>query len=252
MNHSGTSPSAAITEGGSEGVNVRVVDSGPDKGELPSGTLDSRFARSLKEFVTTQMVQPEDTEAPLYLQRTLSVEYRPKTMLEGTFLRNGLECKLCVSTMKVSYVRDTEDLFFRPKKEVRRKGGALARQGSKTSRKTASQMRENFHEWLRQRMGELPPSESSEEEEEEEEEDEPNEQAEDVDMDAAEALAGGNGDEIMDAENEGEMHEEDMAPGDQGRQEVFDGEDNHEEDAGGEMQEREEMYEDGDETGLES
>lgn len=179
-----TAASAAITTGGIQGLHIRVVDSAPDKGELPSGALDARFAKSLKTFLTTPSSVCKDAASPLFLRRTMAMEERASVLVEGTLLSNGLECKVCVSTMKVSYVRDTEDVFFRPKREHRQKGCLLARRGGSRSKRTPEQMKQQLQQWLRLQVSELPPNESSDEGE-----GEGNEQGEDA-YDAAEALAG--------------------------------------------------------------
>lgn len=41
-------------------------------------------------------------------------------VMEGARIINGLECKIACNSSKISYVLDTEDLFFRPRWKKRR------------------------------------------------------------------------------------------------------------------------------------
>lgn len=81
-------------------VGVRMVDHGPDKSELPSGILDSRFSKYLRSFVTSGASIPESTASPLYMERNLPVSKGTEAM-QGVHLLNGLECKICCATAKV-------------------------------------------------------------------------------------------------------------------------------------------------------
>ena len=73
----------------------------------------------MKRYV--QSDTPAVTQSRNGIEEVLAVYRRKlekkgrKEDLTGCILRNGLEHKVSCSTSKVSYVLDTEDIFFRPK-----------------------------------------------------------------------------------------------------------------------------------------
>ncbi len=75
-------------------------------------------------------------------------------VLENTELVNGLECKICLSTYKMFYVEDTEDLFHRWRPRA-----AAVRQALKSKVETKTKQRlEKFHQWQSKRLSQLPPA----------------------------------------------------------------------------------------------
>lgn len=85
------------------------------------GILDPSFAEYLSQFID-QVGAPKQ-DARLFLHRNLpsvqgghdTLTTYPPTLLTRCLTRNGLECKIACASSKVSYVLDTEDLFFRAK-----------------------------------------------------------------------------------------------------------------------------------------
>ncbi len=83
------------------------------------GILDPSFAEYLVQFID-HVGQPKQ-DARLFLHRNLpsmddtTLNTYPPTLLAKSLVRNGLECKIACASSKVSYVLDTEDLFFRAK-----------------------------------------------------------------------------------------------------------------------------------------
>ena len=114
---------------------IRLVEVGPERPDLPTGTMDARFASHLQTFLTTPAgddipeeaeLEDEDERTGVYLGR--SKERAGFTdlnsALENTTVSNSLECKVSCSTSKVSYVLDTEDVLHRAKNKSKMNGKA--------------------------------------------------------------------------------------------------------------------------------
>ena len=100
-------------------IEVLLLDGFNERLHIPAGSLDKNFAEYMKRYVQTDT--PAVTQSRNGIEEVLAVFRRKlekkgrKEDLAGCILRNGLEHKVSCSTSKVSYVLDTEDIFFRPK-----------------------------------------------------------------------------------------------------------------------------------------
>ena len=100
-------------------IEILLLDGFNERLHIPAGSLDKNFAEYMKRYVQTDT--PAVTQSRNGIEEVLAVYRRKlekkgrKEDLAGCILRNGLEHKVSCSTSKVSYVLDTEDIFFRPK-----------------------------------------------------------------------------------------------------------------------------------------
>ena len=82
---------------------------------------ERRAMKYVEKFVHTPATVAEvPKKQKLFLQRNKKKMPEEKA-LQNIVIRNGLECKLCIATMKLFYVEDTEDLFYRRPQTTREK-----------------------------------------------------------------------------------------------------------------------------------
>lgn len=151
---------------------IRLVEVGPERPDLPTGTMDARFASHLQTFLTTPAgddipeeaeLEDEDERTGVYLGR--SKERAGFTdlnsALENTTVSNSLECKVSCSTSKVSYVLDTEDVLHRAKKKSKTNGKAPNKRKSLQEKNEKTRLAK-FHEWVKAKAtdGEAEPMET--------------------------------------------------------------------------------------------
>lgn len=99
----------------------------PDRSDVPAGVMEPGFAGFLSSFLDTPSVAIKQVPGtPKFvlgrnLKRKLGAE-GPDSLLDGSLLSarvfNALECKISSQSSKVSYVLDTEDVLYRPRKKV--------------------------------------------------------------------------------------------------------------------------------------
>ena len=140
-------------------LTLQLKDTSLDKADLPAGTMDAQFHGYLGRFLHAS-IQPDEIlskswldqsdRPPVYLRRT-KLNPRPvdrkdedSAILADKFadvVFNSLECKVSCSNSKISYVLDTEDIFYR--KSVRWAGQAVHKRIQQ--RKV---MESKFRQWL--------------------------------------------------------------------------------------------------------
>lgn len=133
----------AVSESADE-LMISLMEGGPDKSDLPAGVMEAAFADYLRGFVQSVGEVGEDVQNTVYLGRNMPVSVQEAEATKGTLVVNGLECKISCSTSKVSYVLDTEDVFFRPKG---RRGKMEGAPGS-----TALRDVPRFHSWIQDKL----------------------------------------------------------------------------------------------------
>jgi paired amphipathic helix protein Sin3a len=122
----------ASTEDGKK-LMVRYVEMGPERPDMPTGTMDARFAAHLHTFINTPAgddipesaeLEDEEERTGVYLERSKAKAGFDdlSAAMENTIVTNALECKVSCSTSKVSYVLDTEDVLHRSKSKMSAKG----------------------------------------------------------------------------------------------------------------------------------
>ncbi|KAL6969502.1 hypothetical protein U1Q18_029214 [Sarracenia purpurea var. burkii] len=104
-------------------LSMQLVDYGHDKPEVTAVSIDPSFAAYLHtDFLS---FVPDKKKPGIFLRRN---KYRYESenefsatsqALEGLHVVNGLECKIACNSSKVSYVLDTEDFLFRPRRKRR-------------------------------------------------------------------------------------------------------------------------------------
>mmetsp|Transcript_24143 Transcript_24143/g.29248 ORF Transcript_24143/g.29248 Transcript_24143/m.29248 type:complete len:1244 (-) Transcript_24143:506-4237(-) len=93
-------------------MNLQLMDgNGPDRDRDRLGlVMDNSFSAYLQDFL-----RGGDTKSRkgLFLQRNIQHHGDSKAAMSKVEMYNGLECKISSNNCKVSYVLETEDLFFR-------------------------------------------------------------------------------------------------------------------------------------------
>lgn len=111
-------------------LTLQLIES--DGNEGAPGVMEPGFADYLQQYTGSQTEGSLDSKALRlpFMRRLLPVprawedptseDARILASLSDTYVANGLECKLSCSSSKVSYVLDTEDVFCRVQKKVRK------------------------------------------------------------------------------------------------------------------------------------
>uniref|UniRef100_A0A2P2MR97 Paired amphipathic helix protein Sin3-like 2 n=1 Tax=Rhizophora mucronata TaxID=61149 RepID=A0A2P2MR97_RHIMU len=101
---------------------IQLMDNAVDKPEVLQVSMDPNFAAYLHNdylSVFSGKKEPHDIILRRNKRRYVGLdEFSAVCMaMEGIQMFNGLECKIACNSCKISYVLDTEDYFFRPKKK---------------------------------------------------------------------------------------------------------------------------------------
>ncbi|XP_052196269.1 paired amphipathic helix protein Sin3-like 2 isoform X2 [Diospyros lotus] len=125
-------------------LSIQLMDDGNDKAEVVAISVDPNFAAYLhNDFLP--IVSSKKEPSGIFLRRNkrkyagLESSDVCKAM-EGVRLVNGLECKMACLSSKISYVLDTEDFFFRVKKQRSSSAGRPSYHGKERV--------ERFHRFL--------------------------------------------------------------------------------------------------------
>ncbi|KAL5552983.1 hypothetical protein UlMin_040384 [Ulmus minor] len=97
-------------------LTIQLMDYGHDKPEVTAVSMDPNFSAYLhNDFLS---VIPVKKEKPGIFMKRNKRKYagNDDQVMEGVKIINGLECKIACTSSKVSYVLDTEDFLFRPRK----------------------------------------------------------------------------------------------------------------------------------------
>ena len=144
---------------------VRLVEVGPERPDLPMGTMDARFATHLQTFLTTpatddipesaELDDDDDEHTAVFLSRSKEKAGFSDldAAMENAIVTNSLECKVSCSTSKVSYVLDTEDVLRRAKKKAKTNGKASAKRKSLLEKKEKARLAK-FHAWVEEKAKE--------------------------------------------------------------------------------------------------
>ncbi|GAB4831786.1 hypothetical protein Ancab_005798 [Ancistrocladus abbreviatus] len=105
-------------------LSIQLMDGGNEKPEVVAVSMEPNFSAYLhNDFLS--VVSSRKEPHGIMLQRNKRKyagldEYSAIfSAMEGVQLFNGLECKIACNSSKISYVFDTEDFFFRPKRRRR-------------------------------------------------------------------------------------------------------------------------------------
>ena len=127
------------SENNGKTLQIQLCEPSLDKIDVKAGAMDGHFATHLEGFLhvaaheDTTIVETGDREtdekerAPVFLRRAkksagfvvhsasgdTDSQLSYQTAMTNASIQNALECKISCSTSKVSYVLDTEDVFFR-------------------------------------------------------------------------------------------------------------------------------------------
>ena len=127
------------SEGNGKVLKIQLCEPSLDKVDIRAGAMDGHFATHLEGFLhiaaheDSTIVETGDKEtdnkerAPVFLRRAkksagfvvagsngdADSQLSFESAMTNTSVKNALECKISCSTSKVSYVLDTEDVFFR-------------------------------------------------------------------------------------------------------------------------------------------
>ncbi|XP_074287328.1 paired amphipathic helix protein Sin3-like 2 [Silene latifolia] len=103
-------------------MSMQLMDDENEKPEMVAVSLDPNFAAYLYNDFFSVVSRSREPKG-IMLQRNKKLyadldEYSASSKaVKGVHLSNGLECKVSCSSSKISYVLDTEDFFFRTKRE---------------------------------------------------------------------------------------------------------------------------------------
>ncbi|KAG7981890.1 hypothetical protein I3843_04G021300 [Carya illinoinensis] len=122
-------------------LSIQLMDSGSQKPEVFAVSMDPNFAVYLHNDYLSVFPGKKEPRG-IMLQRNKQTdasvdEYFASCMaMEGTHTVSGLECKIACNSSKISYVLDTEDLFFRPRRNRRNssRGTSLTRAEARVQR----------------------------------------------------------------------------------------------------------------------
>ncbi|KAI7742429.1 hypothetical protein M8C21_022910, partial [Ambrosia artemisiifolia] len=102
-------------------LTIQLMDDGIEKPEVVAVCVDPHFSTYLhKDFLSVATAKKQFS---IMMQRNKQ-RVDESVALEGAHVINGLEYKMSCSSSKISYVLDTEDLFFRERRK-RRKTSSL-------------------------------------------------------------------------------------------------------------------------------
>ncbi|KAL7221258.1 hypothetical protein ACSBR1_023248 [Camellia fascicularis] len=103
-------------------LSIQLMDDGNDKSDMVAVSVDPNFANYLhNDFLP--VVSSKKEPSGIFLQRNkrkyadLDESVSLCKAIECIRVVNGLECKMTCTSSKISYVLDTEDYFFRVKKQ---------------------------------------------------------------------------------------------------------------------------------------
>lgn len=103
-------------------LSIQLMDDGNDKSDMVAVSVDPNFANYLhNDFLP--VVSSKKEPSGIFLQRNkrkyadLDESVSLCKAIECIHVVNGLECKMTCTSSKISYVLDTEDYFFRVKKQ---------------------------------------------------------------------------------------------------------------------------------------
>ncbi|KAI4321360.1 hypothetical protein MLD38_034752 [Melastoma candidum] len=101
-------------------LSIQLMDNVSEKPEVFAVSIEPNFNEYLQnDFLVVSHSRKEPHNVFLLRNKqgfsTLD-EFASTCALEGVRILNGLECKIACNSSKTSYVLDTEDVFFRPRK----------------------------------------------------------------------------------------------------------------------------------------
>ncbi|KAI4389240.1 hypothetical protein MLD38_001488 [Melastoma candidum] len=101
-------------------LSIQLMDNVSEKPEVFAVSIEPNFNEYLQnDFLVASPSRKEPHDVFLLRNKlgfsTLD-EFASTSSLEGVCILNGLECKIASNSSKTSYVLDTEDFFFRPRK----------------------------------------------------------------------------------------------------------------------------------------
>ncbi|KAL3640139.1 hypothetical protein CASFOL_015107 [Castilleja foliolosa] len=116
-------------------LTMQLMDDGNEKSETVAVSIDPNFASYLhNEYLSVDHRKRESSKIMLKRNMHKYANLDESTALymatENTLIMNGLECKMSASTLKISYVLDTEDHFIRVcRRRENRPAGKLSSNG---------------------------------------------------------------------------------------------------------------------------
>ncbi|CAA0823407.1 Paired amphipathic helix protein Sin3-like 2 [Striga hermonthica] len=127
-------------------LTMQLISDGNDKSETVTVSIDPNFASYLhNDYLSVDHRKKESSKIMLKrnLRKYANVDESNALYMatENALIMNGLECKMSASTLKISYVLDTEDYFIRlGRRRENRPAGKLSSNGQRKVRK--------FHQFL--------------------------------------------------------------------------------------------------------
>ena len=104
-----------VVNAGERRLNVHLLDGYNERLEVPAGSLDKGFSDYLQAFMQGKYRGTRKAGEGLLKDFIGRVKRKHGDRgTEGCILRNDLELKVSCASSKVSYVLETEDVFFRP------------------------------------------------------------------------------------------------------------------------------------------
>ncbi|KAI4320443.1 hypothetical protein MLD38_033924 [Melastoma candidum] len=100
-------------------LSIQLMDNVCEKPEVFAVSIDPNFTAYLQnDFLVASPSRKEPSD--IFLFRNMlkfgTLDELATAALEGVHIINGLECKIACNSSKTSYVLDTEDFFYRPRK----------------------------------------------------------------------------------------------------------------------------------------
>tara|TARA_B100001142_G_C14346217_1_gene660105 strand:- start:2091 stop:5489 length:3399 start_codon:yes stop_codon:yes gene_type:complete len=143
-----------------KGLTLQLMDIGIDKSDMPAGIMEAQFHDYLQCFIQDSVGHDENeilsrpwidhVDRPsIFLRRTklISMIFGSTSSATPVSVLNSLECKVSCSNSKVSYVLDTEDVFYRRTGSLECTDSTV--KGAKERRAALSGSRvAKFHGWL--------------------------------------------------------------------------------------------------------
>lgn len=114
-------------------LSIQLMDNMNEKPELFAVSIDPNFSFYLhNDFLSVFPSKKEPHGIILHRNKRkygqLDELSAICSAMEGVKVTNGLECKIACSSSKISYVLDTQDFFFRPRKQRRTSSGTMTSQ----------------------------------------------------------------------------------------------------------------------------
>ncbi|XP_076894723.1 paired amphipathic helix protein Sin3-like 2 [Bidens hawaiensis] len=117
-------------------LTIQLMDDGIEKPEVVAVCVDPHFSTYLhKDFLSVATAKKQSC---IMMQRNKK-RLDESVVMEGAHVVNGLEYKMSCSSSKISYVLDTEDLFFRERRKRRKTSTHQSKKQSNVER---------FHKFL--------------------------------------------------------------------------------------------------------